>query len=162
MAFFTTSEKFFSLHLPSCYLWLLPFVLLSHNCEIWFPHNSLWVPEVVMRCPLNLLSSRPDKQLPQCLSHVSVSPQYKQPLVALSTVGQSFFGTAKPETEHGFSEAASQVQRRGNKPCPRPPGCTQPQEAPSVAVPRCWKGAQPSQVCPSLSTCAVTVSLMAP
>lgn len=67
MAFFTTSEKILSLHPPCCYLWLLPFVLLLRNCEIWFPHDPLWVPEVVIRCPLNLLFSRPHKQLPQCL-----------------------------------------------------------------------------------------------
>lgn len=68
MAFFYNNEKFFSLHLPLCYLWLLPLILLLPSCEtIWFPHNPFWVPEVVIRCPLNLLFSRPDNQLLQCL-----------------------------------------------------------------------------------------------
>lgn len=66
--FFNNNEKIFSLHLPCCYLWLLPLIFLLQNCEkILFPHKPFWVPEVVIRCSLNLLFSRPDKQIPQCL-----------------------------------------------------------------------------------------------
>lgn len=67
MAFFTISKNFFFFIPALLLLVTAAFCSLLHNCEIWFPHNPLRVPEVVIKCPLNVLFSRPDKQLPQCL-----------------------------------------------------------------------------------------------
>lgn len=120
MAFFYNNEKIFSLHLPLCYLWLLPLILLLPSCEtIWFPHNPFWVPEVVIRCPLNLLFSRPDKRLLQCLC-VYLMFQFPYGISGPCLHCLQLVGTVEPEPEHSFSEAASQVPSRGEQPLPSP------------------------------------------
>lgn len=171
MAFFTTVRNFFlyTFLASTCDCCLLSFCCME---KIWFPHNPLWLPEVVMRCPLNLLFSRLDKQLAQCVCaylmfqfpHSISSPWFRAllSLAALSSAGQSLFGIVKPKIEQSFSAATSQVPSRGEWALPSPSSLPSASGSPGCGCPCWWKGTQLSQVCPSLFTCAVTVSLMAP